>query len=93
MTEDKTPDDQHSAEAPSISPVSPGRKRAAKVLLVLACLWIVFKVVQLLVDGLNVDDLDISNPSLLGIVGFGSLVAYFFVRPKKVKNPSPIRNA
>ncbi len=72
MPEEKKTDDQRSpGEASSVTTpgVSSGRKRAAKVLLVLAWLWIIVKVLELAVDGVSARALDITNPSLLGIVG------------------------
>ena len=92
MPEEKITDDQRSSgEALSVATldVSPGRRRAAKVLLVLAWLWIIVKVLELAVNGVSADALDITNPSPLGIVGFGSLIAYFFVKPKKAKPGAP----
>lgn len=76
--------------------ISSGRKWTARVLLALAWLWIVFKFGEVISQikiannlGLpyssyiSVNTLDVSNPSPLGIVGFFSFIAYFFVRPKK----------
>ncbi|MGA3023248.1 MAG: zinc ribbon domain-containing protein [Bryobacteraceae bacterium] len=61
-----------------------GRRMAARVFLALAGLWIVVKVLEVISSGgLSAQALDITNPSLLGIVGFSSLIAYFFVRPRK----------
>ena len=76
-----------SSEVPSAatSTTSSGRKLTARVLLALVWFWIIFKVWQLVAD-FSSDALDISNPSLLGLVGFGSLIAYFFVTPKVNKS-------
>jgi hypothetical protein len=70
-------------------PTSPDRKRAANVLLVLGWLWVGVKTLQLLTGGMTARALDFTNPSLFGIIGFGSLVAYFFVRPKKQQESAP----
>jgi hypothetical protein len=83
IDDQRSPGEASSARTPG---VSSGRKRAAKVLLVLAWLWIIVKVLELAVNGVSARALDFTNPSLLGIVGFGSLIAYFFVRPKKAKD-------
>jgi hypothetical protein len=66
---------------------SSNRKWPARVLLVLAGLWIFAKVLEV-ISSLGhplylARALDFTNPSLFGIVGFVSLIAYFFVRPKK----------
>jgi drug/metabolite transporter superfamily protein YnfA len=63
---------------------STGRKWSARVLLALSGLWIVVSVMMVLSGQRSLlDALDISNPSILGIVGFISVIAYFVVRPNK----------
>ncbi len=70
---------------------SSGRKWSARVLLALVGLWIVIKVVMLLrtiSSGSSlalVSQFDVTNPSGATIIGIVSLIAYFFVRPKKSK--------
>jgi hypothetical protein len=64
-----------------------GHPRAARVLLAFAGLWIIVKAVEVASSGGGfalARALDFTNPSLFGIVGFASLIAYFFVRPKTV---------
>ena len=49
--------------------------RSRKSLLALAVLWMVVKAMSMS-RGISARDLDVTNPSLMGIVGVGSLVAY-----------------
>lgn len=74
--------------APSVeaSAASSGRKWTARVLLALAGLWIVVKALEVISSGGGLAlarTLDVTNPSLFGIVGFISFISYFFVRPRK----------
>jgi hypothetical protein len=75
------------AEAPAVAAASSGagsnrRKWFARALLVIVALWLIVKVITI-ASGDVLQALDFTNPSLLGILGFSSLVAYFFVRPRK----------
>lgn len=57
----------------------------------LGLLWAVIKVFQVVFSDSSFESaqaLDITNPSLFGILGFNSLIAYFVVRPKR-KPPTP----
>jgi hypothetical protein len=76
MAPTNTPPDAHVA-------ISSGRKWLARVLLALFVLWIVVKVIRVASIGdsyLLSREFDFMNPSGFGIVGFMSLIAYFFVR-------------
>lgn len=83
--EERRPDEAPPAATPN---ASSGRKRTADILLMIAILWIVLKVLQLATGSFSAGALDVTNPSLLGLIGFGCLVAYFFVRPRKGKPQS-----
>jgi len=64
---------------------SSNRKWLAYLLLILGSLWLIMKTINLMSSKDSVEfatELDITNPSFLGIFGFGCLIAYFFVRPK-----------
>ena len=63
--------------------ISSARKWWARVFLAFVWLWIVYKVLALLVNGVTARALDFTNPSGISIIGFLSLIGYFLVRPKQ----------
>ena len=83
--------------APQASTASPGRTWTARVLLLLGIIWAAAKVVEVASSGGGFaleQALDITNPSLLGILGVGGFVAYFFVRPANVQaHTAPVEHA
>jgi uncharacterized membrane protein len=52
--------------------------------------WLFFKCFELLSSGFSARALDVTNPSLLGIVGFGSWIAYFFVRGGRLSDDGAV---
>lgn len=71
-----------------VQAASSGRKWTAWILLAVVLIWVLVKAVdifQAMSSGSGfamAQAVDFTNPSRLSIIGVGSIIAYFFVRPK-----------